>query len=221
MPIIQSLGSASAQGFGSFGIVTRTQGPTTIDEFWQGGYYAGKISFGGNTYYLLVSPKASGQNGGVSYKTAATSDSLGLSTYDGATNTAELDSATYPAAQWCAALTINGYSDWYLPALYELEICYYNLKPTTQSNDTTAGSNPYAVPSRGSNYTTGTPAQTSVSAFQSGGSEAFATNIRTWTSTNPGSGLTTATRIDFQDGSQFNNSKTQSLIARAIRKVAV
>lgn len=221
MPVIQSLGSASAQGFGSFGIGTRTQGPTTIGEFWQGGYYAGQISFGGNTYYLLVSPKASGQNGGVNYKTAATSDSLGLSTYDGATNTAELDSATYPAAQWCAALTINGYSDWYLPALYELEICYYNLKPTTQSNDTTAGSNPYAVPSRGSNYTTGTPAQTSVSAFQSGGSEAFATNLRTWTSTNPGSGLTTATRIDFLDGGQFNNSKTQSLIARAIRKVAV
>jgi len=221
MPIIQSLGSASAQGFGSFGIGTRTQGPTTIGEFWQGGYYAGQISFGGNTYYLLVSPKASGQNGGVNYKTAATSDSLGLSTYDGATNTAELDSATYPAAQWCAALTINGYSDWYLPALYELEICYYNLKPTTQSNVTTNGSNPYSVPARGSNYTTGTPAQTSVSAFQSGGSEAFATNLRTWTSTNPGAGLTTATRIDFLDGSQFNNSKTQSLIARAIRKVAV
>jgi len=219
MPLIQSLGSASAQGFGSFGVGVR--GPTTIGEFWQGGYYAGQIAFGGNTYYLLVSPKASGQNASVSYKTAATSDSLGLSTYDGATNTAELDSATYPAAQWCAALTINGYSDWYLPALYELEICYYNLKPTTQSNDTNAGSNAYAVPSRGSNYTTGTPAQTSVAAFQSGGSEAFATSARTWTSTNPGVGLTTATRIDFLDGSQFNNSKTQSLIARAIRKVAV
>jgi hypothetical protein len=221
MPIIQALGSSSAQGFGSFGIGTRTQGPTTIGEFWQGGYYAGKIAFGGNTYYLLVSPKASGQNSGINYKTSDTSDSLGLSSYDGATNTAELDSATYPAAQWCAALTINGYSDWYLPALYELEICYYNLKPTTGSNSTSYGTNSYSVPSRGSNYTTGTPAQTSVAAFQSGGSEAFATNLRTWTSTNPGSGLTTATRIDFLDGSQFNNAKTQSLIVRAIRKVAV
>ena len=221
MPVIQSLGSASAQGFGSFGIGTRTQGPTTIGEFWQGGYYAGQISFGGNSYYLLVSPKASGQNSAISYKNTATSDSLGLSTYDGATNTAELDSATYPAAQWCAALTINGYSDWYLPALYELEICYYNLKPTTQANDTAAGSNPYAVPSRGSNYTTGTPAQTSVSAFQSGGSEFFALSARTWTSTNAGSAGITARRIDFNDGGQFANNKNQSLIARAIRKVAV
>ena len=221
MPIIQSIGSASSKGFGSFGIGTRISGPTTIGEFWEGGYYAGQISFGGNTYYLLVSPKSSGENTSVNYKTTATSDSLGLSSYDGATNTAELDSATYPAAQWCAALTINGYSDWYLPALYELEICYYNLKPTTASNVTTVGSNSYAVPSRGSNYTTGTPAQTSVAAFQSGGAQAFATSARTWTSTNPGVGLTTATRIDFIDGGQFNNAKNQSLIARAIRKVAV
>jgi hypothetical protein len=219
MPVLEALGGGSVRGFGP-GARNRF-GPSAIGEFWEGGYYAGQISFGGNTYYLLVSPKSSGENASINYKTSATSDSLGLSSYDGATNTAELDSATYPAAQWCAALTINGYSDWYLPALYELEICYYNLKPTTASNVTTVGSNSYAVPSRGSNYTTGTPAQTSVAAFQSGGSQAFSTTLRTWTSTNPGVGLTTATRIDFIDGGQSNNAKNQSLVVRAIRKVAV
>jgi hypothetical protein len=219
MPVLEALGGGSVRGFGP-GARNRF-GPSAIGEFWEGGYYAGQISFGGNTYYLLVSPKSSGENSGVIWKTSTTSDSIALSTYDGATNTSELDSATYPAAQWCAALTINGYSDWYLPALYELEICYYNLKPTTGANVTTVGSNPYAVPSRGSNYTTGSPAQTSVAAFQSGGSEAFGTSARQWTSTNPGVGLTTATRIEFLDGSQFNNSKNQTLIARAIRKVAV
>jgi hypothetical protein len=220
MPIIQALGSSSAQGFGSFGIGTRTQGPTTIGEFWQGGYYAGKIAFGGNTYYLLVSPKASGYNSSIQYKTAATTDSLGLSEYDGATNTAELDSATYPAAQWCAALTINGYSDWYLPSRYELEICYYNLKPTTTSNSTSYGANSYAVPPR-SNYTTGDPAQTSVAAFQSTGSEFFTNTLRHWTSTSGGSGSTTAYRKDFADGLDNTFAKNNTQAIRAIRKVAV
>jgi hypothetical protein len=218
MPIIQSLGSASAQGFGSFGVGVR--GPTTIGEFWQGGYYAGQIAFGGNTYYLLVSPKASGYNSSIQYKTAATTDSLGLSEYDGATNTAELDSATYPAAQWCAALTINGYSDWYLPSRYELEICYYNLKPTTTSNSTSYGANSYAVPPR-SNYTTGDPAQTSVAAFQSTGSEFFTNTLRHWTSTSGGSGSTTAYRKDFADGLDNTFAKNNTQAIRAIRKVAV
>ena len=222
MPIIQSLGSSSAQGFGSFGIGTRTQGPTTLGEFWQGGYYAGKIAFGGNTYYLLVSPAASGQSQQL-WATTPLQTSLGLSTYDGATNTSELNSATFPAAQWCAGLTINGYSDWYLPALYELEICYYNLKPTTDNNVTTVGSNAYAVPARGSNYTTSVPGQTSVVAFREGNSEAFASGSgqRTWTSTNPSSTSTSARRITMDDGTQATNDKDLNYYVRAIRKVLV
>jgi hypothetical protein len=219
MPVLSTLGNISSKGFGSAG----SRGPTTIGEFWQGGYYAGQISFGGNTYYLLVAPLATGG----SQKQFGTSNfvsSLGLSTYDGATNTAELDSASYPAAQWASALTINGYSDWYLPALYELEICYYNLKPTASSNNTSVGSNPYAVPARGSNYTTGSPARTSVAAFQSGGSEAFATAInagRTWSSTNTSSASTQARRIEFDTGLQFSNDKTANYYVRAIRKVLI
>jgi hypothetical protein len=79
----------------------------------------------------------------------------------------------HPAAQFCENLSIGGYSDWYLPARYELDIAYENLKPTTASNNTSWGINPYSVPERTVNRTAGAPAQTSVAAFQSGGAEAF------------------------------------------------
>jgi hypothetical protein len=50
---------------------------------------------------------------------------------------------------------IGGFSDWYMPAKNELEVCYFNLKPTTTSNNTSSGINPNAVPARASNYTGG------------------------------------------------------------------
>jgi len=84
----------------------------------------------------------------------------------------------YEAAGWCqwrSRTGINGYYDWYQPAKWEVEVLYYNLKPTTVANSTgvyATGANSYAVPSHG-NYTSGTPAQTSVAIFQAGGSEAI------------------------------------------------
>jgi hypothetical protein len=44
--------------------------------------------------------------------------------------------------------SIGGFTDWYLPARYELDIAYFNLKPSTQANDTSWGSNVYSVPQR-------------------------------------------------------------------------
>jgi hypothetical protein len=71
-----------------------------------------------------------------------------------------------------------------MPALNELEVCYYNLKPTTTNNVTGSGTNTNAVPSRGSNYTAGTPAQTAATDFKLENTEAFASisNIY-WSST--------------------------------------
>jgi hypothetical protein len=85
-----------------------------------------------------------------------------------------MNNASHPAAQFCEGLTIGTFSDWYMPAKNELEVCYFNLKPTTTSNNTSSGTNTNAVPSRGSNYTVGTPAQTSATDFQTGNTEAFA-----------------------------------------------
>lgn len=127
-------------------------------------------------------------------------------------------SAVHPVADYCVGLTINGYSDWYLPALYELEIAYYNLKPTTESNTTSHSINSYAVPQRGSNYTAGNPTQTSVADFQSGGAEAFLA-VGHWSSTELSS--TTAQLLQFSDGIQGGTQKTNNRYVRAFRKFAV
>ena len=64
-----------------------------------------------------------------------------------------------------------------MPARAELEICYFNLKPAdtaTEPNITSQGINAYAVPARGSNYTTTNPAQTASGiSFRAGESEAW------------------------------------------------
>lgn len=188
-----------------------------------GGYFAGYISHtadGVATHALIVSPAASGYNGEstLQWKTSSTSTSGTSSLFDGAANTANMADASHPAANYCAGLTIDGYSDWYLPALYELEIAYYNLKPTTTSNLTAYGTNAYSVPVRGSNYTAGDPSQTYVTAFQSGGAEDFLAGFH-WSSSEDSS--TSAWRLHFGDGLQFKNSKTTSSYVRAFRKFAL
>ena len=130
-----------------------------------------------------------------------------------------MNNASHPAAQFCEGLTIGGFSDWYMPALNELEVCYYNLKPTTTSNDTGSGTNTNAVPSRGSNYTAGTPAQTAATDFQTGNSQAFAVNDY-WTSTEYSSAAY-AWRQDFNNGGQNQPPKTAYMYVRAVRRIAV
>ena len=44
-------------------------GPTVIGEAYGGGYYAGKITQGGSTYYLIVAPKSSGEHSSKQWKT--------------------------------------------------------------------------------------------------------------------------------------------------------
>ena len=128
----------------------------------------------------------------------------------------------HPAAEFCEALSIGGYSDWYMPAKNELEVCYYNLKPTTQSNDTGSGINPNAVPARASNYTSGTPAQTTANDFKSTGSEDFdfSPSASYWSSTE--TSTTAAAAGYFPNGAQLLTFyKTNNFQVRAIRRVAV
>lgn len=160
-----------------------------IGSSFGGGFFAGAVSETQNgvpTYLLVVAPRATGYFGTAGgftqpkYRTSPGLDSGALSTIDGATNTANIANADHPAALLCADLVTGGFSDWYLPALFELEIAYYNLKPTTQSN-TGSVANGYAVPAT-TGYTSGVPGQTAVSAFQAGGAEAFLSEGH-WTST--------------------------------------
>jgi hypothetical protein len=196
-----------------------------IGAAYGGGYFAGQISTAGNgiaNYNLVVGPVASAETTNKQYKNARTATAGADSVIDGPQNTADIvadgNSTVYPAGHFCNDLVIGGFSDWYLPAKNELEVCYYNLKPTTTSNSLSSGTNTNAVPSRGSNYTSGTPAQTSATDFKDTGAEDFAANFY-WSSTE--SAASTAWQQRFYNGSQGNAYKDYSYRVRAIRRVAV
>ena len=190
-----------------------------------GGFYAGQIGVSSvATHNLVVGPKSSAQNSSKQYKNEATATSGADSVINGPQNTADIvadgNSTVYPAAHFCNDLVIGGYSDWYMPAKNELEVCYYNLKPTTKTNGTggSIGQNPNAVPARASSYTSGTPAQTSAADFQDAGTEAYSP-LSYWASTEHSA--TAGYFQSFYDGYQGFLTKTTSSRVRAIRRVAV
>ena len=197
--------------------------PTTIGQAYGGGFYAGQIGVSSvATHYIVVGPVSTAQNAATSWKNVNTATTGADSVIDGPQNTADMvadgNSTVYPAAHFCNNLVIGGYSDWYMPALNELEVCYYNLKPTTTNNVTSSGINANAVPARASNYTTSIPAQTSVTDFQSTGAEDFAVAYY-WSSTE--TGATYAKHQFFSNGNQVNTYKNDVSSVRAIRRVAV
>jgi hypothetical protein len=191
-----------------------------IGAAYDGGFYAGQIGVSGvATHNLVVGPLSSAQST-LEWKTSNTSTAGTDSAIDGPANSAAMNNASHPAAQFCEGLTIGGFSDWYMPAKNELEICYYNLKPTTTINFTSSGINTNAVPERTSNYTSGTPAQTSAAAFQSGGSEAFDSGNSYWSSTQASS--TFANTQNMSNGRQYSNAaKYNSSPVRAVRRIPV
>jgi len=197
--------------------------PTVIGQAYGGGFYAGQIGVSSvATHYLIVGPVASAENSSMRYKNANTATPGADSVINGPQNTADMvadgNATVYPAAHFCNDLVIGGFSDWYMPAQNELEVCYYNLKPTTTSNTTSSGINANAVPARASNYTAGTPAQTSATDFRSTGTENFAA-VNYWSSTE--SGPTGASRQTFNYGGQGIGYKNYYSRVRAIRRVAV
>lgn len=197
-----------------------------IGAAYEGGFFAGQIGTGGvATHNLVVAPLSSGQTT-AQWKNANTTTPGADSDIDGPQNTADMvadgNSTVYPCAHFCNDAVIGGFSDWYMPAKNELEVCYFNLKPTTQSNNTSSGINPNAVPARASNYTAGTPAQTSAAAFQTGGAEPFSSTPNAyWSSTERSA--TSAFPQGFNTGYQVvgYGGKTYSYEVRAVRRVAV
>ena len=196
--------------------------PTVIGQAYGGGFYAGQIGIAGiATHYLVVGPVASAESY-KQWKNANTGTTGSDSVIDGPQNTADMVAAgnatVFPAAHFCNDLVIGGFSDWYFPAKNELEICYFNLKPTTASNNTSYGTNTNAVPERTTNYTAGTPAQTSATNFKDTGTEDFSDAFY-WTSTEDSD--TSVIRQTFGDGFANTSNVTNSFNVRAIRRVAV
>ena len=195
-----------------------------------GGYFAGYISHTANgspTHALIVAPRAPGATGtgytlttNLTLKTSLGSTANTTSAFDGAANTAAMVAAgiaSHPAAEFCTLLTINGFNDWYLPARYELDIAYYNLKPTTTLNSTNTGANPYSVPARAQSYTTSLPGQTLALAFTTS-SEAFVSSSH-WSSTE--FNVNTNYELSFANGTQNTSQKTTQRGVRAFRRIAL
>jgi hypothetical protein len=199
----------------------RSFGLPAIGSALGGGYFAGQISTAGNgiaDYNLVVGPVASAQST-LQWKTSRTTTAGTSSVINGPANSTAMNNASHPAAQFCEGLTIGGFSDWYMPALNELEVCYFNLKPTTYPNTTSSGINANAVPARASNYTTGNPAQTSATDFKDTGAEDFAADYY-WSSTEFSASFGWVQFFFY--GKQYNNrDKDASYKVRAIRRVAV
>jgi hypothetical protein len=204
--------------------------PAVIGEPFGGGFFAGYISHtadGNPTHALIVAPRATGATGtgytlttNLQWKTANTTTAGTTSDFDGAANTAAMVTAgiaDHPAAEFCVNLSIGGFTDWYFPARYELDIAYFNLKPTTGANDTGHGSNVYSVPRRNLNNTTTFPAQTALTAFNTA-AEGFVAEVH-WTSSELGPGI--GSRFLFNSGFQGFTSKTVTNRVRAFRKLAL
>jgi hypothetical protein len=196
-----------------------------IGSAYGGGFYAGQIGVSGvATHNLVVGPAASAQLTSIAYKNSRTATPGADSDINGPQNTADMvadgNSGVYPAAHFCNDLVTGGYSDWYMPAFNELEICYYNLKPGTTINNTSAGVNPNAVPARTTTYTTSDPARTSSTAFQTAGSEPFI-NQGYWSSTEYTPDTARARYQNFNTGSQIYAVKDGLKYLRAVRRVAV
>ena len=204
--------------------------PAVIGEPFGGGYFAGYISHTANgspTHALIVAPRETGATGtgytlstAWQYKTAGTATTGTDSVFDGAANTAAMVTAgiaDHPAAQFCNNLSIGGFADWYLPSYAEMNIAYFNLKPTTNSNNVPDGSNVYAVPQRSSNWTAAYPLQTSLALFSSGG-QAFVTNNH-WTSTQASAPNGWVVRFD--SGRLGQDAKISVNSVRAFRRIAL
>jgi uncharacterized delta-60 repeat protein len=125
----------------------------TVGDYWpeQGGYYGGRIDYSGGAgtqvYDLVIAAPT--------YEFTAVIGVGGTNVANGKANT---DASTGAAANTVRALTINGFSDWYIPSVYEMMIFARAFKSTNDANNTSMGANIYAVP-QVTNFTVSDPAK--------------------------------------------------------------
>ena len=194
-----------------------------------GGFYVGEMLKSGIKYSLIVASLSGGESASLAYDT--TPNGAGpIDTWDGSANTAalvKLGLARCLAAAFCHNLTLGGFTDWVLPSLTQLELCYRALKPTStatragsvpQTIQLPGGVNPYSNPV-GAVYLASSPVQTIAVDFMAGGDEAFAATTY-WTSTGEAGVGSYAMCQSFSNGYQVDGKKSSAIRVRAVRMVA-
>lgn len=190
----------------------------------EGGYYGGRMNYGGVQYALIVSPKTAETTR--AFKTSNTSTSGSSSNADGLANSIAMDSTLHPAARYCRSYSGGGFSDWYLPARDELEVLYRNLKPSdtnnfggARSDGLVQGYNSSSDPA-GGGYLTNNPARTTAPEFISGEAQAFAGNgLYYWSSTQDDAQFAWYQR--FNNGQQITAGKGVTSSVRPVRRVLI
>lgn len=134
---------------------------------------------------------------------------------DSLANTKAMAAAGSELAAKVLALSIEGFTDWVIPARDVQELQYRHFKPTTEENwaGARSGDNPNSEPV-GLLYSEEDPAQTAHAAFQEGGAEAFRD---TWYWSSSQRSAYTAFTMYFGVGLQTSNVKVTELRVRPVR----
>ena len=192
--------------------------PTKFGTPWEGGFFGGIHSFGGDVYAQIIAPKAVGEHQPTvwhrDYDLIVGADSF----FDGLANTKAMAEAGSEIAQWTLSLRIAGRDDWHIASRDQHEPLYRHLKPTDAENWVYRnGDNPSSLPV-GYPYTKLLPGQTDVELFRKGGEEAFEADWY-WTSTQYSAGL--AWGQGFAGGGQDVADKDDQGRVRAVRRLKI
>lgn len=135
-----------AKPFNNIGIIRSYVVPTAgnlVDS--AGGYHVGAIRYPNGIIYDLFVLAPANRRWGTPYRSTngiGNTDITARAGYDGAYNTSLLiEDANYPGVAYTTGLSVNGFTDWYIPSAFELYTAFRNLKPTTENNSTTARNN--------------------------------------------------------------------------------
>lgn len=107
--------------------------PPTIGTYWngEGGIYAGLMrgENGQPDYHLIVAGDEDGATSDAVWGAYGKDESGAKYARDGLLNTASLAGSgnDHPAAIWATNLDVKGHTDWYLPARFELALCYASV----------------------------------------------------------------------------------------------
>jgi len=193
--------------------------PTAPGTPFAGGFYVGRIRVLDDVCALILAPKFEGERAPGIWNKRSTNLEAAMSFFDGEANTCAMAGTGSELAAWALALSIGGFTDWHIPSRDELELCYRNLKPGTETNYCFRGDNPSSVPV-GHSYLRDAPAQCQIEAFRAGGAEAFEEEYY-WSSTQYAGLAGCAWAQAFDDGSQDLYLKGLEFRARAVRRLII